>query len=442
MKSWKHWALTLTACIALALGFAATAERITTFAWDAAPTWPPGTTVELCGNGPTCLTGLTGLSATMTLPVNPGEVIQGMARAIPPPGYQCGEPLGPCPPSEWATLSATWPAAPTGRWAWKEEITVADPTYQGSGTLDYQASTSASSLSTTITNVEVGDLLVVQVQRDSQANITGVASTTPALTFARQARADSGNNGFTQDIYTAIATTAAASMTITATYSSDNPWGSMISYRWSGGISSGTPTHSASDSEIRAHSTNRTAPNITTTARTLLLAAGSDYWSYNTHTAAANWTKILDSQTKGTDSTITYLHVRIADAGTYPSGNFATTSPTDQYFGSIIALPVEHSALFTEAPSVTAKTVNSYTLGGTLSEEGHVFAVAVLSTDAAPTTPQQIILGHNGADTAARGAGDAATNESGVFSFDVTGANLGDNSIHDLHVVGRAVAAD
>jgi hypothetical protein len=110
----------------------------------------------------------------------------------------------------------------------------------------------------------------------------------------------------------------------------------------------------------------------------------------------------------------------------------------------IYSLPSGGSLSFTEAPSVTARTGNSYTLGGTLSEEGHVYAVAVLPspTDTAPTTPQQIILGHNGDDAEARGAGDAATNASGVFSFNVTGGTLGNNPIHDLHVVGRAVAAD
>jgi hypothetical protein len=97
---------------------------------------------------------------------------------------------------------------------------------------------------------------------------------------------------------------------------------------------------------------------------------------------------------------------------------------------------------FTEAPSVTAKTGNSYTLGGTLSEEGNVFAVAVLSTDTAPTTPQQIILGNDGDDAAARGAGSAATNESGVFSFDVTGGTLGNDPIYDIHVVGRTIGED
>lgn len=227
---------------------------------------------------------------------------------------------------------------------------MADPVYQGSGTLDYQYGNSTSSLSTTITNVEVGDLLVVQSQRDGQNNITGVASSSPALTFNRQARASIIANGFSQDIYTAIATTAAASMTITATYLDSGQWGSLISYRWSGGISSGTATHSASDSSLRATSTSRTTTNITTTQRTLLIAAGTDWDYYRTHTAAANWTKILDSQTNGTDSTTMYLHARIADAGTYPSGNFSTTNLTDKYFGSIIALPIETGGAATSLP--------------------------------------------------------------------------------------------
>lgn len=229
---------------------------------------------------------------------------------------------------------------------------MADPVYHGSGTLDYKGNTSFSSLSTTITNVEVGDLLVVQIQRNEQANITGVASVSPSLTFSRQIRANSNNSSdaFQHDIYTAIATSAAASMTITASYSNSNRFGSMISYRWSGGISSGTATHSAADNDLRATSTSRTATNITTTQRTLLLASGTDWDYYRTHTAAANWTKILDSQTNGTNSTTMYLHARIADAGTYPSGNFSTTNLTDQYFGSIIALPIETGGAATSLP--------------------------------------------------------------------------------------------
>jgi len=347
MRSCRSWGYIATVIIGLVLVSVALAERLTTFSWAPEPSWPSGTTIEFCGNGPTCLSGLTGLSATMSLPVNPGEVIQGMARAIPPPVVQCGEPLAECPPSEWATIAQTWPAAPVAPWAWKKEIVaVADPTYQNSGTVYHSGSTSVTSASTTITNVSVGDLLVVQVIRDAQSQITGVASTSPALTFARQVRADSASAGYSQDIYTAIATDNASSMTITASYSGSDNYASIVSHRWSSGVSSATVTHSAADTALRATSTNRTVPNITTTARTLLLVSGADWDAHRTHTAASGWTKIID----GASSSFQYLNAQIADAGTYPNGNFATTSATDRYFGSIIALPVDTSGGATALP--------------------------------------------------------------------------------------------
>lgn len=244
--------------------------------------------------------------------------------------------------SEWGTLLATNPPSPAGFWATREQVTVADPVYQGSGTLDYKAGTAALTLSSTITNVAVGDLLVVQVQRDTQSDVTGVASTSPALTFSR-ARRSGVTNGFEQDLWVAIATTAAESMTITASYSSSASWGSMISHRWSGGVTSATPSQTSGHTALQTSTTNRTAPDVTTTARTLILAFGSDWDYYRTHTAASGWTKILDSQTKGTDSTTMFLHARIADAGTYPDGNYATASTTDQYFAGIAAFAVDTS---------------------------------------------------------------------------------------------------
>lgn len=101
--------------IGLILALAATvasAERLTTFAWDAGTDWPSGTSVELCGNGNVCQTGITDTWATLNLPVQPGDVIQGQARAVAPAGYQCGNPLVPCPYSEWATVAQTLPELP------------------------------------------------------------------------------------------------------------------------------------------------------------------------------------------------------------------------------------------------------------------------------------------------------------------------------------------
>lgn len=92
-----------------------------TFAWNAWQDWPSGTTIELEANGVTA-DGITATQHTIDVPVQPGEVISARARAIPPTGYQCGDPLGSCESSDWATLAQTLPAVPTNVWGNIETI--------------------------------------------------------------------------------------------------------------------------------------------------------------------------------------------------------------------------------------------------------------------------------------------------------------------------------
>ena len=217
---------------------------------------------------------------------------------------------------------------------------MADPSYAERGTLDYNGATGASSLESTISNVVTGDLLFISVAREYQANITGVACSSPALTFTRIGRAVSGTSGFCIDLWAAIATQDASSMVITASYSDSAQYGAMFSMRYSaGGVTSITPHQSIDHDTLQSASTDRTIGNIVTTVRTLLLAVGCDWDYYRTHTAAANWTKRVDSQTFGTDSTTQFWHERIANSGTYPSGNFATAG-SDQYIAILVALEV------------------------------------------------------------------------------------------------------
>lgn len=110
MARWLWLLLALVASVA-------SGQRLTTFAWDAGTDWPHGTTVELCGNGDVCRTVITGTQATLDLPVQPGEAIHGRARAVAPSGYQCGNPPAPCPYSDWATVTQTWPLQAIGGWA-------------------------------------------------------------------------------------------------------------------------------------------------------------------------------------------------------------------------------------------------------------------------------------------------------------------------------------
>jgi hypothetical protein len=97
--------------------------------------------------------------------------------------------------------------------------------------------------------------------------------------------------------------------------------------------------------------------------------------------------------------------------------------------------PPSTGLAFTVAPTVTSRTTDSYTIGGTLSESGDVFAVAILPEATDPTTPAQIIAGTDGGDVAARGTGQQLGVTS--FSFNVTGGSLSANPTHDIFVVGR-----
>src|SRR5574343_888202 len=91
--------------------------------------WPEGTTVELLANG-VSFTGLDGVTmpsgtATVTLPINPGQQVDAVARAVAPDGYQCGNPPVTCKYSEWSNrVYITIPSDPTDPWA---RYTVAPP---------------------------------------------------------------------------------------------------------------------------------------------------------------------------------------------------------------------------------------------------------------------------------------------------------------------------
>lgn len=89
--------------------------RPVTFAWGPGIDWPIGTTVEVCGNGGVCQTGLmVAGQVTLDIAVNPGQQIVGTTRAKAPTGYVCGDPPVDGCTSDWITLTRTIPMAPTG----------------------------------------------------------------------------------------------------------------------------------------------------------------------------------------------------------------------------------------------------------------------------------------------------------------------------------------
>lgn len=152
----KRWLLAIIALIATV----ASADPITTFSWNNGSDWPVGTTVELCAND-LCVPGLTGTQHTMTVPVQTGGVISAKARAVAPAGYQCGDPLAPCPPSEWATVSQTWPTTPINPWSHKTEAQTMAIARRGSTNYYTQWENSSTSTITKESSVQVGDIILI-----------------------------------------------------------------------------------------------------------------------------------------------------------------------------------------------------------------------------------------------------------------------------------------
>lgn len=141
-----------------------------------------------------------------------------------------------------------------------------------------------------------------------------------------------------------------------------------------------------------------------------------------------------DWQLVGTDSQIASGFVGYGDA--VASG---TTLDIAWYSVGVNGLPAPFD--FSDMPlQAFIQTVESdgarYTITGSLSDFGDVFAVATLPFSGTPSV-EQIIDGEDSSGDPARGAGS----QTGVnlFNFDITGTNLEDNPSHQIHVVGRKI---
>lgn len=145
--------------LALLLALVATTAgaRVFNFAWDAGTGYPLGTTYELRANGISA-SGITGLSHSLDVPLEPGGTLYAGVRAIPPAGYQCGAPPVDCGPSNWVTLTAVVPRPIAGLWATKSLAMATAPSIVTSGQTAWNTNTSPKT--TANFNVLTGDIIV------------------------------------------------------------------------------------------------------------------------------------------------------------------------------------------------------------------------------------------------------------------------------------------
>ena len=274
MKLKAHWARTVIASIALAFGFSGTAiSRPVTFAWDSNPTWPAGTTVELEANGASA-NGITASQHTLDIPVQPGEVINARARAIPPSGYQCGNPLAPCPPSPWSeSLAQTVPQNPSGLWATKE---LTGNTQMAIAYISSQVITASSGSINQSVTVPAGANYAVIYYGGWNSTARTVSAMSLGGTSASNLYTRATTNDF-QDGYIYGVATSAGSKTFILTMSGSVTEGGVAMLVFLSGVDTSNPFVSSAYQEVTSTQVSTMSGSITSVADGIALSFATGY---------------------------------------------------------------------------------------------------------------------------------------------------------------------
>ena len=164
--------------IAVALCAITAVSGAWTLQWNADANQTPGTTVTACLNG-VCVSGVTGNSQSFSESYSPGTVLHGTAQAVPPAGYQCGEPLALCPPSSVAEIAQTIPSDQQypNKSAWISTGGVmAAPTFVAQYATAFNTTASPKTAMNAVA-INSGDVIVVVGESETANAATGWAPT-------------------------------------------------------------------------------------------------------------------------------------------------------------------------------------------------------------------------------------------------------------------------
>ena len=278
--------------IAVALCAIAAVSGAWTLQWDADSSWPTGTTVTACLNG-ACVAGVTGTSQPFAGNYSPGTVLHGTAQTVPPPGYQCGEPLAACPPSAIAEIAQTIPSdqSQPNRAAWAATGSSMAIAYTGSTSI--QASSGSVSQSVTVptgTNYAVifyGGWSST-VRTVSALSLGGVS----ASNLYTRANADDA-----QDSYLYGVATSEGSKTLALTMSGAMTEGGIVQIAFLSGVDTTNPVVATNFAEAIAYAVaGATWTNMTSAVDGIGLVFATGYNTENTLTITAqSQTQIFNS---------------------------------------------------------------------------------------------------------------------------------------------------
>lgn len=352
----RIWTCFLT--IVLTLCANVTDARNITFAWDASPDWPSGTTIQLEANGASA-NGITTTQHILDVPVQSGEVITVRARAIPPSGYECclGDiisdggnppvyscsiPLEICPPSTWSeSLVQTVPPNPSGLWAAKEPVgeggIMAAPTFIAQYATAFNSDGSSKTAMSAV-SINSDDVIVLV---SASENYLGLTSETEngAGSFTNQEVFNTSNYCYTRASTYIAPANETITINVTKTGAIAYFGGNAVRFSGSSGIGA---------TEINNGASGTPSVSITTTqANSAIVVIASDW---NASTGSQTFTS---SGGAGSPSDLTgfpgdnsHYGVAVAyyaDAGSAGSKTVGMSAPTNQKW-AIIAIEVKGTA--------------------------------------------------------------------------------------------------
>lgn len=215
---------------------------------------------------------------------------------------------------------------------------------------------SGSTLKLTIATTTTGNMLVVCVQNNNTATVTGVAMTPGSGTFTVQKAITGGNPA---EIWAAANTTGGTTPVVTATFSATPSAGSLVVYEVSGG-----PTTITLDGTNSATQTGATAAStgaITTTVNGDLVFKNFNTSGSMNGTAQTSWTEVNPSAEGGSSGFIvqtTAGSITGTDTASSSANNFgviAAFKPASgtTTFNDIVSLAP--GSLITPTPSLSLK---------------------------------------------------------------------------------------
>ena len=184
--------------------------------------WPEGTTVELLANG-VSFPGLDGMTmpsgtATVTLPINPGQQVDAVARAVAPDGYQCGNPPVVCKYSAWSNrVYVTIPADPVDPWA-RYTVVPTPPVAYVNGSIASSGSASGTTWTAPAIATTSGNTLIVGTSGyTSGSTVTGI-SDTAGNTFVKLGATGGGDATHRMDVWASYNIKPHAANVVTLAY--------------------------------------------------------------------------------------------------------------------------------------------------------------------------------------------------------------------------------